>query len=108
MKRLILCCICGVLLAGCSDQESAKPEKLSVPLLSGGEISIPRREADKISPIGWAMLLERDGDKPETRAAFREACRKKPDLLSKVNELYAIKGKIECAERKHRHRVIRR
>ena len=75
---------------------------IRVPLLSGGTIDVPRSQAHKITPIGWAMLLDRDRDKKETWQLFEEACQKNPKLASQVSDLFASKGKIERAQQRQR------
>lgn len=109
MKTLLVfstCCV-ALLLGFSAIGHATRPAKLRVPLLSGGEIEVPRSHVHKITPIGWAMMLDRDDDKKETLDAYNEACQQNPELSGKVERLFSIKGKIEGAKRRHPHRLIR-
>ncbi len=66
---------------------------LKVPTLRGDYVHIPLDELNKITPIGWAMLLDEDHS-ARTQRLFNEECEKNPELLDEVVRITEIRHMI--------------
>lgn len=72
-----------------------------VPRLHGGDLYLKESELHRLTPLGWAMMLDVVDD-AASRAAYERQCRKDPGLARAVEGLFGVKAKIarEGASRK--------
>lgn len=90
---LCLCCVAATLFPG---QQPTERTYL-VPRLHGEPVAIKESDTVRITPLGWAMLLEHD---PSAQDAFDRRCQEDPELREKVLSLYRSKAIIENASRR--------
>ncbi len=106
-----------VALTGLSASYNPVVPVVFVPTLSGEDVIVREGDIDKITPLGWAMMLDRDFgtlQRQRTLALYVKACEQNPDLDAKVQRHLEIKYtidarrkalKVERSARMGRHRI---
>jgi hypothetical protein len=95
--RTLACATMLLALCGCGRTPATAARYLEVPLIQGGTVRVAEAEAHKITPLGWAMLLDRDrgtGREADALRAFDAACAKRPELRDETAHLLGVHGMI--------------
>lgn len=99
-----LIAIAGVLVCvGTLAHYTTRERTYRVPSLHGLDVYVPASELDKVTPLGWAMMLDMNGD-AATQEAYARQCSKDPALATSVEHLFDTKAMIESARTRRRLR----
>lgn len=74
----------------------AKEKTYRVPQLHGPALHLKESELDRVTPLGWAMMLDMNTD-AETLPAYGRQCQKDPQLEAEVARRFAARALIDEA-----------